>query len=188
MDALTDTSLWGPIWKLTRNAQERAQTRRMIVEAVLALGASWDFRVMDAVKGWPLQLLVLLSPSTPCTMAPQRQLVAQRLLATPDCCLQSRHTVYQHTGVSDMALKMKHAFKNEFEEVAASGRVPVNLFGALLAWRSHLFWEAKSTEVLQLTAWDGGPCGGAPQGAQGGGPLRKRPGARTPLPKAYIHR
>ena len=71
-------------------------------------------------------------------------------MRTQNCCLSTSSEIYLRTGLSDMAVKMKLVYSAEIQVVADTGRVPLNLFSALLVWRSELSFEAKSAEGLHV--------------------------------------
>lgn len=56
----TSESGWAPVLRMARSAQQRADTRLLIVECATALSASWDFRVMHAVKSWHAVVLTVM--------------------------------------------------------------------------------------------------------------------------------
>ena len=139
---------WAPVLRMCLSAAERGQCSQLIVELASMEAAAYDFRIMDAVDSFPLQFLYLLQTG-PGVRDPRRQTIVGRLMTMEDCCLQPLQ-VYSRTGLSDMPLKLKKIFHDEFTVVLQCGRMPLNLFGASLLWRSALKWEGKSTEGLHV--------------------------------------
>jgi hypothetical protein len=104
--ALADEALWAPLWRQANTADDRAQAKQLIVELTLLTAASWEFRVLDSVRGFPMAFMLLVA--VPAHIADDRRRgVAARLLDTPECCLKARPALYLRSGLSDMAWKLK---------------------------------------------------------------------------------
>lgn len=129
--------------------QDRSAARQLIIELVLLASASFCFRILAVTTTWPLKLLHLVSKPAdePCSL---KHAVATELLRTPDCCLKTTRP-YLHTGISDLAWKLKSTHGDELATCAQShGKVPLRLYSMLLIWRSQLSFESKSMEGVHV--------------------------------------
>ena len=104
--ALADEALWAPLWRQANTADDRAQAKQLIVELTLLTAASWEFRVLDSFRGFPMAFMLLVAVPAH-TADDRRRGVAARLLDTPECCLKARPALYLRSCLSDMAWKLK---------------------------------------------------------------------------------
>ena len=126
--SVSDEEVWAPLWRLLPGT-EHQHAMYLILDMVLRAFASWQFRVMRHVSGFPLCFLVVLE-TLPAEADTRRAAVAKLLMETDNCCLGS-------SPYGDMPVKVKQLFLDEWHTMAESGKCPMRLYAFLLAWRSR---------------------------------------------------
>ena len=121
-----------------------AQCRRIVVSLVLSNIASWKFRFVDRLSKW-ISFLQLLE-AEPFQESGVRSANGAKYLRTPGCCLDDRDT--------DVFLKCRDLFADEWRRVALDGTVPLKLYVFLLLLRAEMPLDMQEVEgmnsVLQL--------------------------------------
>jgi hypothetical protein len=109
-----------------------------VVTLVLKGATGWFFRVIEKIESFPLLFMFFLR-NRPDEVDNVRAQLSQRLLDTPDCCLESLY--------SDLAVKVKIRFGTELLYVVQNqGRVPTELYVYLLSYRSQAPLETQDIE------------------------------------------
>ena len=123
------------------------QVLELIVGATLSARATWECRFVDPTTSFPL-LLLMMSETPPNVHDHCRQSVAQLLWDADDASLQSRH--------SDLAFKIRRAFRDEVDVCRRTGRCPLRLYSVLKVVRASLQGDTQDIEgdnsILQVMA------------------------------------
>ena len=136
--ASTNPLIWGNVWDIVPQVLQPFATR-LIVEVVLSIAASWQFRYTNMVNTSVMQLLLLVA-KPPHITCERRQRLAQWVMHASDDDL--------FCPQSDIALKLRALYMNELTVVSESGMVPLNLFNFIALWRSGL---PDNTQVVEGT-------------------------------------
>ncbi|CAK0876362.1 unnamed protein product, partial [Prorocentrum cordatum] len=119
--------VWGRALELVPD-DERPQAFLLMVSLVLQEHAQWAERIVARVGSFPLQLLVALK-SPLAVDDPARREMAGRLLAAHACCVED--------GFSDVAVKTREIFKEEFRIMRDTGTCPASLAQWIALLRSN---------------------------------------------------
>jgi hypothetical protein len=142
--AMWDPTKFGPLLLLLPD-ELQSSARDLITSVVLLVRANWDFRVLRDVQDYPLLLLWFLE-APPGEAYEKRQHIARDLLAKTGDQLERTY--------SDITVKLRGFFLDEFREVCSTGKCPPRLFGALLVLRSKLPHNTQDIEgmnsILQI--------------------------------------
>ena len=139
---------WKAILSKTSEDSERTEARMLIVELAVLEQCSFLFRFMHLVRSFPMLLLLLLEKE-PGVVDECRQSVAHQLRGAAPCCLRAP-APYLKIGYSDVSWKLLGLYEAEFGVVAATGKVPTNLYAALLVFRSTLRIDSQAAEGMHV--------------------------------------
>jgi hypothetical protein len=142
--AMWDPTKFGPLLLLLPD-ELQSSARDLITSVVLLVRANWDFRILRDVQDYPVLLLWFLE-APPGEAYEKRQQIAKDLLAKTGDQLERTY--------SDITVKLRGFFMDEFREVCSTGKCPPRLFGALLVLRSKLPHNTQDIEgvnsILQI--------------------------------------
>eukprot|EP00959_Pyramimonas_sp_CCMP1952_P100233 2096159-Pyramimonas_sp.AAC.1 len=143
-DARNDAAAWGAVWGLLPN-HLHSKARLLIVSLVLRGAAEWHYRVYAGLRSYPLCLLRVLDYPKDARYD-ARQNLARTFL--------DESAVNLHSNTSDVSLKLRMAFRPEWEEMAASGQCPTVLWTWLVLFRAAIPIDTQDVEgfnsILQL--------------------------------------